>query len=205
MEFDESKRNFFRRSTKKIAQTIISEVDNHTEVAHCLQRPPFALEEVEFLLNCTRCNACVDSCPHQAIRSCNNTNNILLKDTPIMDLENTSCQVCADWPCVIACPTLAISNLNSLIKNEISGKYYPRLALVEIDTDRCLPYLGPECGACEGSCPIDMALYFAKERPIIDSKQCIGCGLCRQACVLDPSAINLTALKDYPIDPDHRK
>ena len=59
----------------------------------------------------------------------------------------------------------------------------------------CLPYLGPECGACNGYCPVPGAMHWQHERPSINDALCTGCGLCREACVIEPKAISITLLK----------
>jgi ferredoxin len=72
---------------------------------------------------------------------------------------------------------------------------------VRIDTETCLPYLGPECGACADSCPVPGALRWEGGlRPVIDDEICTGCALCRQACILDPKAIGIAAF--IPDDED---
>jgi len=59
------------------------------------------------------------------------------------------------------------------------------------DTDACLPYSGPECGAYDGSCPVPGALTWDMQRPVINQQKCIGCGLCRQICIVEPKAISI--------------
>ena len=70
----------------------------------------------------------------------------------------------------------------------------PPLAKVVINKHICLPYMGPECGACRGSCPVPNALIWAGERPSIQSEHCVGCGLCREVCVTLPNAIEIRAI-----------
>ena len=70
----------------------------------------------------------------------------------------------------------------------------PRLAVAEVDTATCLPYQGPECGACAGSCPVPGALVWELEKPRIDSGHCTGCALCREACIVEPKAIQIRSL-----------
>lgn len=63
--------------------------------------------------------------------------------------------------------------------------------MVTVDEKHCLPYNGPECGVCESSCPIPGALAWESTRPVINPDECVGCGLCREACILEPKAINV--------------
>ncbi|HAT27317.1 MAG TPA: hypothetical protein DCS89_09900 [Gammaproteobacteria bacterium] len=71
----------------------------------------------------------------------------------------------------------------------------PRISVAVIATDQCLPYLGPECGACRDSCPLDGALIFEGVRPTINSEVCVGCGLCREVCIANPKAIGISSLQ----------
>ena len=69
----------------------------------------------------------------------------------------------------------------------------PRVAVAKVDTDTCLPYLGPECGACAESCPVPGAMCWEQGRPRIDPGKCVGCGLCREACILEQKAIHVAS------------
>ena len=81
----------------------------------------------------------------------------------------------------------------------------PKLASASINKENCLPYSGPECGACEASCPVAGALIWDSQKPLIDNAVCVGCGLCRQACIMQPSAINITARQNEPYPDTHER
>ena len=101
--------------------------------------------------------------------------------------------MCADWPCVAACEPDALTRPDSPAP--------AKLARVHIDTDICLPYLGPECGACADSCPVPGALRWTDGvRPVIDEDVCTGCALCREACILDPKAVVVSAVTNPPAE-----
>jgi len=70
----------------------------------------------------------------------------------------------------------------------------PLLAKATINRESCLPYLGPECGACTHSCPIPGALTWNTTKPQINDELCTGCALCREACITSPKSINITPL-----------
>ena len=72
-------------------------------------------------------------------------------------------------------------------------KRWPRLAIASADPGQCLPYMGPECGACRDSCPVSGAMVWEMEKPRIEITRCTGCGLCREACIQDPSAVHISA------------
>lgn len=195
MKFDPSKRAWFKNTSKSLSRVLLDEIDRRVTSKTLPLRPPFAENELEFLLHCTRCNACIDACSYQVLQPLAASAGMHYQDTPVMTLKSNACHLCADWPCVVACPTLALTNENDLIYHKESNRVYPLLSRVSIDTTRCLPYQGPECGACDNSCPIDTALEFTNEKPVIHADQCSGCGLCVHACILDPTAIEFKTKK----------
>lgn len=182
------RRDFFKFSANKAKQVAVKGADSRVRkrAAHWI-RPPFALDELEFLLACTRCSACSEACPHHVIFNLPSRLGVEVVGTPAMDLLNTACQLCDDWPCVMACEPRAL-------KREADEASLPRLALAEIDTATCLPYNGPECGACKDSCPVDGAMRWQMEKPMIVTELCVGCSLCREACIVEPKAIKLHSL-----------
>jgi len=153
-------------------------------------RPPFALDELEFLLACTRCGACIDACPHQVIFPLSARLGARVAGTPALDLLNKGCHLCAAWPCVAACDPGALKRPEAAPAEPA----LPRVAVAKVDTNTCLPYLGPECGACAESCPVPGALCWEQSRPRIDPGKCVGCGLCREACILEQKAIHVASL-----------
>ncbi len=188
---DSSRRGFFRQMAHRAGTTLVQEADRRVarRAAHWI-RPPYALDELEFLLACTRCNACAEACPHQTIFPLPARLGAQFTGTPALDLVNKSCHLCEGWPCVSACEPGALQ-LPDVAEDEVLPA--PKLAYAEIDTDRCLPWQGPECGACAASCPQPGALNWENWRPVIDAAQCIGCGQCREACILEPRAIRVSS------------
>jgi ferredoxin-type protein NapG len=194
------RREFFRRGISKVAEQAVQNMDKKVtaKASHWI-RPPYAKSELEFLLSCTRCNACIDACPHQVIFPLSSSASIEVKNTPALDLLNSGCHLCTEWPCVTACDTGALALLDELqqkIKNnqERETSDLPRLAKASIDTQKCLPYNGPECGACASLCVVEGALTWESYRPIINMDLCTGCALCREVCITDPKAINISSL-----------
>ena len=213
------RRNFFKQGFDKLAGGAINVAEAHLEhkAKHWI-RPPYARQELDFLLACTRCDACIEACPHQVIFPLPLARGAEVVQTPALDLLNKGCHLCEDWPCVDACEPGALEikldeadnigqtdttnindnskdhNLDDKINDNQPHVALPVLAKAEINTDRCLPYSGPECGACQGSCPIPDTLVFNSEKPSINQLQCVGCGLCREACIAEPKAINLRSI-----------
>lgn len=184
------RRGFFRAAFKRTSEEVVKHVDARVEQrASRWIRPPYAIDELEFLLACTRCGDCTEACPHDVIFPLSARLGAQIVGTPAMDLLNKGCQLCRDWPCVTACTRQAL--LIPEPEEEGNSPALPLLASATINTDVCFPYSGPECGACEASCPVPGALLWDEQRPYIDSKVCVGCGLCREACIMQPRAINI--------------
>ena len=186
------RREFFRRGISKAAKVVVDEVEQraHRNASHWI-RPPFAVEELDFLLKCSRCDDCATACEKGLIFSLPAKRGPQVVGTPVLDLLNKSCDLCEDWPFVNACKTGAL-HLPEIVEDQTIEK--PKLALAVLDKNACLPYLGPECGACQGTCPVPGALVFEMEKPIIDKELCVGCAICREVCVVDPKAINIKSL-----------
>ena len=184
------RREFFRRGIGKVTETAVKQVDDKLARRVNWIRPPFALPELEFLLACTRCAACIEACPHGVIFPLAARLGPDVVQTPALDLLNKACRLCDGWPCVQVCEPGALQ-----LPAVTQDKPWPRLARATINTQSCLPYLGPECGACNGYCPVPGAMHWQHERPSINDALCTGCGLCREACVIEPKAISITLLK----------
>ena len=183
------RRNFFRSAFKKTQKEVVKHVDAQaTRQASRWIRPPYAIDELEFLLSCTRCTDCIDACPHDVIFPLSAKLGVKIVGTPALDLLNKACHLCEDWPCVTACTKDAL--VLPEIEEGAETIPFPMLAVASINTETCFPYSGPECGACD-RCPVPGALLWDQQRPHINSEKCTGCGLCRQACIVEPSAINI--------------
>jgi len=187
------RRDFFRLSGQKAAD-IASQLAaaKAASWARGWIRPPFALDELDFLLNCTSCDKCIEVCPHDVLFALSARAGLQAAGTPAMDLLQRGCHMCADWPCVTACSPGALK-LPEIDADQPPAA--PKFAVARIDVATCLPYSGPECGACADACPIPGALgWEGGVRPVIDQESCTGCALCREACILDPKAIQISAL-----------
>ncbi len=186
------RRDFFRvgaRKTAEISYQVAS--DRAASRAHRWLRPPFAVDELDFLLACTRCDKCIEACPHGVLFELPARTGLQAAGTPAMDLLNRGCHLCRDWPCVTACEADALKLPG---QGDGSPPAVPKLARVRIDPEICLPYSGPECGACADSCPVPGALEWEGGlRPVINEERCTGCALCREACIMEPKAVEVSA------------
>ncbi len=201
------RRSFFRNAFKKTSKKAIEYAEKKVKqrALHWI-RPPYAVNELDFLLRCTRCNDCLDACPHNVIFPLEGRLGGSVVGTPALDLLNKGCHLCEDWPCVNACEKKALAfpeikdNSDQEDKEDKEDKEenkqtkkipLPKLAKATIDSKSCFPYSGPECGACN-ICPVPNALQWDQQRPYINQENCTGCGLCREACVVNPPAIHIT-------------
>ena len=165
-------------------------------------RPPFARPEEEFLALCDRCGKCEAACPHDVIFKLPATLGASVANGPALDLVNRGCRMCEDWPCVTACapgalfrptPETLDEDQEPEAKTDPGPERPPKLARATLDRSACLPYLGPECGACASFCPVPGALdWQGGVKPVINPDLCSGCGMCREACVVDPKAIQIS-------------
>lgn len=187
------RREFFKRSFKTAADTTVKKLDAHAtqRAAHWI-RPPYALGELEFLVACTRCSECIDACIYHVIFRLPARLGVQVAGTPAMDLLNKGCHMCDDWPCVSACEP------GALVLTSEDTNSRPTLARASINTTTCLPYLGPECGACESACPVEGAMEWIDFKPAITQAICTGCGLCREACITDPKSIDIQSIFFQP-------
>ncbi len=186
------RRDFFRLGARKTAE-IVCRLAAETAARRAANwiRPPFAVDELDFLLACTRCDKCIAACPHDVLFKLSARLGLRVAGTPAMDLLNRGCHLCRDWPCVTACEADALKLPDP---GEGRAPARAKLARVEIDRGTCLPYAGPECGACAHACPVPGALEWEDGlRPVIDQESCTGCALCREACIVDPKAIEVSA------------
>lgn len=194
------RRSFFTRGAGKVAKAV---TDHSAEQARkdALRwiRPPFAIDELEFLLACTRCDACIEACPYDIVFPLPAKLGAKVISTPAMDLLSKGCHMCEDWPCVNACEVNALVFPDEGIKNhelseanalgeQYKERYVPNLANAVINKEACLPYSGPECGACR-VCPVEGAMLWSMEKPEINQSLCTGCALCREICIVEPKAI----------------
>lgn len=186
------RRDLFKLGAQRTVQAVYGALEARVEsqASHWI-RPPFARPELDFLLACTRCDACIEACPHDVLFGLAARLGLGVVGTPAMDLTTKGCRLCADWPCVAACETGALA-LPELGADAPPPR--PRLAQARIDTRSCLPYSGPECGACAHACPVEGALQWKGGiKPVIDPDLCTGCAMCREACITDPKSVLVSA------------
>jgi ferredoxin-type protein NapG len=165
-------------------------------------RPPGALAEGDFTTACVRCGLCVRDCPYNTLKLGEfGAGGGVPPGTPYFTARQVACEMCADIPCVKACPTGALDHGLTDIDKARMG-----LAAL-VDQENCLNFLGLRCDVCYRVCPaIDKAITLEKVHnprsdrhamllPTVHSDACTGCGKCEKSCVLPEAAIKVLPLR----------
>ena len=147
-------------------------------------RPPGAVKNFESL--CVKCGQCVQVCPYHSIGLLGLDDGLNL-GTAYIDASKRGCYLCDLFPCVLACPSGALSHDTNTINDVKMG-----VAVVK-SLDKCFAYnaksvenshiehllarktynerevrakeilsenLGKNCELCVNSCPVNGALVF---------------------------------------------
>lgn len=140
-------------------------------------RPPWALDEADFVDTCERCDDCIRACPQ----------GILMRGRggfPELDFSRGGCTFCAD--CVGACQVRALAG---------DGER-PPWRLRPSFGEACLSRRGIVCRVCGDACEA-VAIRFKLARggvalPEVDGSGCTGCGVCVAIC--PERVVTMTAL-----------
>lgn len=132
-------------------------------------RPPWAVDEAEFVTKCSRCNDCIDGCEE----------DIILRGSggfPEISFHEHGCSFCGD--CLDACKTGALRAAYPAP----SQAWNLKASILA----NCLSLNGVVCRACGDSCEpraISFRLQTAgRAIPGLDSERCNGCGECFAVC-----------------------
>ena len=153
-----------------------------------LLRPPGSLPEPEFSDACVSCFKCGNVCPNGCIEFHGIGAGLDKAFTPYIKARSRGCILCGK--CAEVCPTGAIKPFGETKEGWIANV---KMGKARVNQEMCFSYNGRTCGACYRACPlpgqaIKIGLY---ETPILDSRACVGCGLCEQACLHLPQAIRV--------------
>jgi ferredoxin-type protein NapG len=163
-------------------------------VAHAARwlRPPGALAPGWFERACIRCFRCAEVCPVQAIRF-DASSDLRTSDTPFVVPRERGCVLC--MKCTEACPTGALQKTSPDLA---AVQLAVRMGTPVLERSRCIPWRGEGvCRLCFYVCPFQgtaIALVGPQQAPSFDSKSCVGCGLCEEACPEHAQAIRIRPL-----------
>lgn len=142
-------------------------------------RPPGAISEDDFLAGCTRCNRCLEVCPHDAIIHAP-ARFREAAGTPMIDPDQQPCQMCVDFPCIASCEPNVLTRL------------VPKMmGTAKVTEHLCLAHHGTTCTVCSERCPIEGAITVREGKPTVNETSCTGCGVCRYVCPAPENAILL--------------
>ncbi|MCP4725663.1 MAG: 4Fe-4S dicluster domain-containing protein [bacterium] len=154
-----------------------------------LHRPPGALDELEFLSTCTRCDKCIDACPHEALVRAEAKHGAAI-GTPMIIPNDRPCHLCEDYPCIKECPEPALSFINTV-----------KMGAAHVITSKCFAFKNQVCDYCHGCCPLkDKAIIMANNKPRINESHCTGCGLCEYYCPAPGSGIKIIPRRKFSGD-----
>jgi ferredoxin-type protein NapG len=144
-------------------------------------RPPGAGDESRFLAACTRCTDCIEACPYDSIRRLGPELGDVA-GTPAIIPNESPCYLCADMPCITACPTDALLPLD---------RAQVRMAEATINRADCYQAMGQPCDYCVKHCPLGSDAIACGDDgvPAIDPQGCAGCGVCAFLCPADAVTI----------------
>jgi len=155
-------------------------------------RPPGALPEAAFQDACVSCFKCADACPNDCIKFYGFEAGLDQVFTPYLKARERGCILCGE--CADACPTGALKPFEATREGWLVSV---EMGKARVNEDMCFSYHGRTCGACYRACPLagqamTLGLY---ETPIVHFDNCVGCGLCEQACLHLPQAIRVLPIR----------
>jgi MauM/NapG family ferredoxin protein len=151
-------------------------------------RPPGAKKEAEFLDACARCFKCGSACPNGCIQFHGLADGLEVAFTPYIHARTRGCILCGD--CADVCPTGALKPFTATRDGWLAGV---DMGKARVNKDLCYSFHGRTCGACYRACPLaGQAMKIGVfETPLVQPANCVGCGLCEQACLHLPQAIRV--------------
>jgi ferredoxin-type protein NapG len=111
-KIETERREFIKYSTLGILGLVLAGGVGLSPFLHADEfrlRPPGAVDEHEFLGLCIKCGQCLQVCPYHSIELADWAKGAG-EGTPYIDASVRGCWACEAVPCVLACPTGALSH-----------------------------------------------------------------------------------------------
>jgi ferredoxin-type protein NapG len=181
---------FFGRETPQVRESparMAGEGSARYRQAFPVLRPPGAIDEEAFLTGCTRCEACIEACPHDAIVHAP-LRFRRAAGTPMIDPIGQPCWLCRDYPCIAACEP-----------GVLSFDLPVKMGLARIDVTTCLAWQGTACSECVEQCPVEGAMQVTAGKPRVVEESCTGCGVCQHVCPAPHNAVLLMPVAQRPL------
>ena len=150
-----------------------------------LIRPPGALPEDEFVNRCIRCSECMKVCPTGGLQPALTEAGFAGLWTPVLVPKigecTQNCNLCSQ-----VCSSKAIEPF------EIPEKSYIYIGRAVIDRSSCIVWNSDkQCLICDEHCSYHAVHWKSVDgvkRPFVDEHKCVGCGICENACPIQPVA-----------------
>jgi len=162
-------RNMIGFAVDRVAKAVDKRVDTLTPDR---PRPPWSLNETEFLGTCEKCRSCGEICPRGVVYYYGE-GSYFAAGTPYLDFKDDYCDYCGE--CVNACPSGALS----------FERGEKELGKAVVNKNNCVSYGGTLCTCCEDACPEAAITVESFKYPKLDPDKCNGCGACIGPCVGD--------------------
>ena len=132
-------------------------------------RPPWAIEEKDFVGRCDQCSECVQACPSHLIEAAND-------GLPFINFQKGECDFC--HACADACGTGALVRRDDPVQ-----AVWNLAASIQME---CITFQGVVCRSCGEHCDA-AAIRFEPvvgrgQLPKINIERCTGCGACVSVC-----------------------
>lgn len=153
-------------------------VGDYLHFGKSILRPPGALNEREFLATCIKCGQCVQVCPYYSLSLLDITSGSSL-GTPHINPRERGCYLCDLYPCVLACPSGALSHDTTEISDVHMGMAHVKRA------DSCLALNQATITSQSVERVISRKTHNDREESVVNKiRESIGkpCSLCADLC-----------------------
>ncbi|MCP4271503.1 MAG: ferredoxin-type protein NapF [Gammaproteobacteria bacterium] len=151
--FSAEKRSLFRRFSARSGDNI---------------RPPWSVDEYQFVESCQDCKACSETCPENIIQ-------LDSRQQPVLNFHKGECTFCAD--CISVCEKGALY--------KATDDALPWNAIVMLNRG-CLSEQNTLCRSCGEVCEHEVLRFPLSAggivSPEINEEKCNGCGACIAIC-----------------------